>query len=69
MVDSLRSALPSLRVEHRHGDRWVRLEPSPAHDPAESDPERGWELGRIYRCTECEEQIRVDLDRDERTPG
>jgi len=68
MVDSLRSALPMLRLEHRHGDRWVRLEPSPAHDAAESDPERAWEFGRIFRCPECSEEIRIDRDGDDRTP-
>jgi hypothetical protein len=71
MVEQLRLAtLGGLRVEHRHGDRWVRLEPSPPHDSAESDPERSWGSGgRLYRCSECDEQIRVDLDRDDRTPG
>jgi hypothetical protein len=69
MVDALRSSALLLRVEHRHGDDWVRLEPSPAHDVAESDPERAWAHGRIYRCPTCEEEVRVDLDRDDRTPG
>ena len=69
MVEQLRLAtLGGLRVEHLHGDRWVRLEPSPDHDSAERDPERGWSQGRIYSCPECTEQIRVDLDRDARTP-
>ena len=68
MVDQLRASALMLRVEHRHGDEWVRLEPSSAHDVAESDPERTWNLGRIYACPKCNEQVRVDLDRDERTP-
>jgi hypothetical protein len=57
-----------LRVEHRHGDSWVRLEPSPQHDSAERDAERTWAEGRLFACPECDERVRVDLDRDERTP-
>jgi hypothetical protein len=68
MVDSVRANALLLRLEHQHGDRWVRLEPSPAHDSAESDPERAWANGRIYRCPECEETVRVDRDHDDRTP-
>jgi hypothetical protein len=67
-VDQVRASALLLSVEHRHGDEWVRLEPSSEHDVAESDPERTWGLGRIYSCPQCDEQVRVDLDRDERTP-
>ena len=67
-MDALRASSLLLRVEHRHGDDWVRLEPSPEHDVAESDPERSWPLGQIWSCPTCAEQVRVDLDRDERTP-
>jgi len=56
-------------LSHRHGDRWARMEPSPAHDAAEGDPERQWARGRIYSCTECDEQIRVDADREEGERG
>jgi hypothetical protein len=66
MVDALRVNELLLRMEHRHGDRWVRLEPSPEHDAAESDPERAWVSGRIYRCPECSEVVRVGRDPDER---
>ena len=68
MVDQVRAS-QLLLIEHRHGDEWVRLEPSPVHDVAESDPERAWGSGgRIYACPVCDEQVRVDMDRDERTP-
>ena len=69
MVDARRVNELLLRMEHRHGDRWVRLEPTPEHDAAESDPERAWVSGRIYRCPECSEVVRVDRDRDDRTPA
>ena len=65
-MDAVRSSALLLRVEHRHGDDWVRLEPTPEHDVAESDPERSWPRGRIYACPTCEEQVRVGLERDER---
>jgi len=68
MVEQVRASALLLRVEHRHGDDWVRLEPSSEHDVAESDPERAWGRGRIYACPLCNERVRVDLDRDERTP-
>jgi hypothetical protein len=67
-VDVVRASSELLRVQHRHGDEWVRLEPSPAHDSAEADPERQWQFGRLFRCPTCDEEVRVDLDRDERTP-
>jgi hypothetical protein len=67
-VDQARLSAMLLRVEHRHGDEWVRLEPSPAHDVAENDPERDWSRGRVYSCPNCEERVRVALDRDEPAP-
>jgi hypothetical protein len=58
----------SMLVEHQHSDgSWGRLEPSPAHDVAERDPERAWQQGRIYQCTTCSEQVRVTIPEDE--PG
>ncbi len=69
MVDAVRASTQLLRVEHRHGDEWIRLEPSAEHDSAEGDPERGWAFGRLFRCPTCDEQVRVDLDHDDRTPG
>jgi hypothetical protein len=68
-VEYLRASTLNVHLEHHHGDRWVQLEPTPQHDAAESDPERAWASGgRIYRCPECDEVVRVDLDRDDRTP-
>ncbi len=69
MVEQVRATELLWRVEHRHGDQWVRFEPSSEHDVAESDPERAWARGRIYACPVCDERVRVDLDRDERTPN
>ena len=64
-MDQVRASALTFRVEHRHGDQWVRLEPSPDHDSTESDPERAWSRGRIYACPTCDEQVRVDTERDE----
>jgi hypothetical protein len=49
------------RLEHHHGgDSWHDMyEVSEAHDSAESDPERQWARGRIFRCSTCEDEIRV----------
>lgn len=51
----------SRRAQHWHGgDDWRDMEEvTPSHDPAERDPERGWKVGRIFRCASCEEQFRV----------
>jgi hypothetical protein len=49
------------RLEHNHGGgEWHEMrEVSEVHDAAESDPERGWREGKIFRCTTCEDEIRV----------
>jgi hypothetical protein len=49
------------RLEHHHGgNEWHTMyEVSEAHDPAQSDPERQWARGRIFRCSTCEDEIRV----------
>lgn len=51
----------SRRAQHFHGGNdWGDMEEvTPSHDPAESDPERGWKGGRIFRCSSCNEQFRV----------
>ena len=57
------SALELARLEHHHGGNEYHdmVEVTPGHDSAESDPERQWSRGRIYRCTVCEDEIRVTL--------
>jgi hypothetical protein len=67
-VENVRLLGLDLRVMHRHGDEWVRLERSPGHDPAESDPERGWGKGTIFRCPSCAEEVLV-VPEDERLPN
>ena len=49
------------RLEHSHGNNdWHEMsEVTSDHDVAGSDPERQWARGRIYRCTACEDEIRV----------
>lgn len=48
------------RVEHRHGDAWHGMHDiSPEHDSAESDVERTWARGRIFRCDSCADEIRI----------
>ena len=58
-MDSVR-VFQELQLQHRHDDgSWVRMERVPEGEP-EHDPERSWLTGRIFRCTTCDEQIRVD---------
>ena len=49
------------RAQHWHGgDDWGDMEEvTPSHDAAETDPERSWKSGRIFRCTTCDEQFRI----------
>jgi hypothetical protein len=47
-----------IRLEHSHGkDDWHRMEE--VHDPAQSDTEREWGRHRIFKCTSCEDEIRI----------
>jgi hypothetical protein len=51
--------ISQLELEHRHSDgSWSRLEPTP-HDATESDPERSWLHGTLFRCKECDEKVVV----------
>lgn len=46
------------RLEHSHGKNdWHRMEE--VHDSAQTDSEREWGRHRIFRCTTCEDEIRV----------
>jgi len=69
----LRSLLvdSSFVIEHRHSDgSWSALEPSPQrHDPAQHDPERGWEHGRVFKCAACEEEVRISAETPELNEG
>ena len=51
------------RFEHSHGgDEWhVMDEVEPGHDSAEHDPERQWQRGRVFKCSTCDDSIRVVL--------
>jgi hypothetical protein len=51
------------RLQHNHGgDEWHDMvDATPGHDSAESDPERQWARGRIFRCTACEDEIRISV--------
>ena len=59
------AAIELARLEHSHGgDDWYEMEdvtPTEGHAAAERDPERQWAHGRIFRCKECADEIRVSL--------
>jgi hypothetical protein len=57
-LDYLRSEM--LRLEHAHNDNsWHRMEE--VRDPAQNDTEREWGRHRIFKCTVCEDEIRVQV--------
>lgn len=59
-MDSMQALELGLRVMHRHGDEWIRMERRrPAHDPAANDPERHWGDATIYACSRCDDQVSV----------
>ena len=62
------SRIELARLEHSHGgNEWHEMhDVTPAHDSAESDPERSWTRGRIFRCSTCDDEIRVTLQDEER---
>ncbi len=65
-MDAFRST--SWNLEHRHSDgSWSPLQPvHEPHDPAETDPERGWTAkARLFICRSCDEQVRVVQDAGE----
>jgi hypothetical protein len=48
----------TFRLMHLHGDERFPMKERSPHDPAETDPERGWVQGaRIFRCNRCAEEI------------
>lgn len=57
-MDTLRFMDALQRVEHRHGDEWHRME-AVAREAGATDRERAWARGRIFRCTTCDDEIRV----------
>jgi hypothetical protein len=59
-----------LLIEHRHDDgTWASLEPDASHDSAAHDAEREWLRGKVYRCTRCDEQVRVSIEPEEDQPA
>ncbi len=59
------------RFEHSHGgDSWHAMEEvSAGHDTAEHDPERQWSKGRVFKCSTCEDSIRVVLPEEGEATG
>jgi hypothetical protein len=70
-----RYGLPSaalFQVEHQHSDgTWASLAPVAAdpHDPAGLDEEREWDRGHVFKCTTCEETVRVTAPREATDDG
>jgi hypothetical protein len=48
-----------LRLEHGHGKgEWHRMEE--VRDPAQHDSEREWGRHKLFRCSACEDEIRIE---------
>jgi hypothetical protein len=62
--------LRSLGLMHWHGeDEWVPMAEG-EHDAAAHDPEREWLTGaRIFKCTQCSEEIAVAFDPRDDVPA
>jgi hypothetical protein len=68
MADRLRFAELELEVRHRHGGgHWAPMERE--HNPADHDAEREWSSGRIYRCGECDDAVRIQVPGTGRAEG
>jgi hypothetical protein len=54
-MDISRIRVAEYRIGHRHKDgAWGEMEPV-EHSSVEHDPERRWGLGKLFKCTSCEE--------------
>jgi hypothetical protein len=52
-----------LRLEHGHGSGdWHRMEE--VRDAAQNDSEREWGRHKLFRCTVCQDEIRVEMPED-----
>ena len=59
MLSGWNLELGRMQHSHGHGDWHDMVEVETAPDSAESDRERDWQRGRIFRCTTCEDEIRI----------
>ena len=58
-MDLARLREAEYRLTHQHTDgTWGEFE-EVEHDSAAHDPERWWSIGRVFRCTSCDEQVVV----------
>ena len=60
-MDQARIGEAQYRLTHRHADgSWGEMIEMPLqHDPAAHDPERRWGLGRLFRCSVCDEAVSI----------
>jgi hypothetical protein len=48
-------------IQHDHGNgEWSDMVEVTDTSHAREDPERGWLRGRIFKCTTCEDSIRIE---------
>jgi hypothetical protein len=55
-----------LTLLHRHGDEWLPMEEVKPSSVDDLDPERRLLRGeRVFRCTACEDEVRIGNAADE----
>jgi hypothetical protein len=58
-------SLEVARIQHGHGNgEWHDMVDVTEHSSTDQDPERGWLRGRIFRCSSCQDEIRVQAPDD-----
>jgi hypothetical protein len=58
-----------IRTKHRHGDSWHPMVEVPGTHDESHDVERQWLRGRIFRCEQCADEIRVEIEADKGLRG
>ncbi len=54
-------SLEIAQIQHGHDGEWHDMTEVTDTSSANEDPERGWLRGRIFRCADCDTQIRVQV--------
>lgn len=55
-------SLEIAHIQHDHGNgEWHDMVDVTEATNANQDPERSWLRGRIFRCTTCEDSIRIEV--------
>lgn len=63
-------SLEIAQIQHDHGSgEWHDMVDVTEQSSTTEDPERGWLRGRIFKCSACEDSIRVQMPEDGAGPA